>query len=280
VEVSLSEVRMVEQLGVKIKTGVEIGKDISFDQLIADNDAVFVSIGLGNVPALGIPGENLEGVHDGLEFIAKTKTDPLNTIKFGKRIAIIGAGNTAIDCATICRRLGAERVTMIYRRSEAEMTAYHFEYQFALKEGVSFMFLTQPVEILGKDGKVHGIKCARMDLGKPDESGRRAPVHIPLSDFVVDCDQVISAIGQLKPQPVIDMLSKYGVTSVKGYIAVDSETNRTANEKIFAGGDCVRSKGEASTVMAVQDGKIAAKAIYAQLVNAPVAAKVKAGSAC
>src|ERR1019366_6258586 len=147
-EVSLAEVKAIEDLGVTIKCGVEIGKDIQFEQLIADYDAVFIGVGLGKVPPMEIPGEKLAGVVDGLDFVAETKTEPLNTLKHGNRICIIGAGNTAIDCATIARRLGAERVTMIYRRSEAEMPAYHFEYQFALSEGVSFMFLTQPIEVV------------------------------------------------------------------------------------------------------------------------------------
>jgi len=266
IEVSLREVKMIEDLGVKVKTGVTVGKDVSFEDLINNNDAVFVSIGLGDVPNMEIPGENLPGVHDGLEFIAETKTQPLNTIKFGKRVAVIGAGNTAIDAATIARRLGAERVNMIYRRSEAEMTAYHFEYEFALGEGVSFMFLTQPIEIVG-NGKVEGLKCIRMDLGAPDQSGRRAPVPVPNSEFVVECDMVIKAIGQKKHTSVMEKLATFGIKETKGYIDVDTTTNRTANPKIFAGGDCIRSKGEASTVMAVQDGKIAARAIHEQLVG-------------
>jgi glutamate synthase (NADPH/NADH) small chain len=266
VEVSLAEVRMIEDLGVTIKTNVTVGKDVLFEDLMKEYDAIFVSVGLGSVPKMQIEGENLPGVVDGLDFIEETKVKPLNTIKFGNRIAVIGAGNTAIDCATIARRLGAERVTMVYRRSEAEMPAYHFEYQFALGEGVSFTFLTLPVEVIGK-GKVEGLKCVRMDLGEPDASGRRTPVPIPGSEFVIACDMVVMAIGQLKPRAVLDKLAEFGVKEFKGYIEVDPETCRTANSKIFAGGDCVRSKGEASTVMAVEDGKIAAKAIYHQLVQ-------------
>lgn len=266
VEVSLAEVKMIEELGVQIKTGVTVGKDVQFDELVKDYDAVFVSTGLGAVPDMEIPGENLPGVLDGLDFIEETKTQPLDTIKFGKRVAIIGAGNTAIDCATIARRLGAERVMMVYRRSEAEMPAYHFEYQFALKEGVSFTFLTQPIEVVGK-GKVEGLKCVRMDLGQPDASGRRSPMPIPNSEFVIECDMVIKAIGQKKYKSVLSALAKYGIKDTKGYIQVDPETKRTAHEKIFAGGDCIRSVGEASTVMAVQDGKIAARAICKQLVG-------------
>jgi dihydropyrimidine dehydrogenase (NAD+) subunit PreT len=267
VEVSLAEVKAIEDLGVKVKCGVEIGKDIQFEQLIADYDAVFIGVGLGKVPPMEVPGEKLDGVVDGLDFIAQTKTDKLDTIKHGHRICVIGAGNTAIDCATIARRLGAERVTMIYRRSEAEMPAYHFEYQFALGEGVSFMFLTQPTEIIGEGGKVSGIKCVRMDLGAPDASGRRSPVPVPDSEFVVPCDMVISAIGQIKPFSFMDALGKLGLQNVKGYIRVDPKTNKSDHPKIFAGGDCVRSHGEASTVMAVQDGKIAAKGIYEELIG-------------
>jgi glutamate synthase (NADPH/NADH) small chain len=267
VEVSLSEVKMIEELGVTIKTNVTVGKDITFESILEDYDAVFVSIGLGSVPELEVPGENLSGVLDGLEFIEETKTKPLNTIGIGKRICVIGAGNTGIDCATIARRLGAERVTIIYRRTEAEMPAYYFEYEFALKEGVDFSFLTQPVEVIG-DGAVTGIKCIRMDLGAPDASGRRTAIPVADSEFVLPCDMVIKAIGQKKHSQILSKLAEFGIKQVKGYIAVDPETNRTHNPKIYAGGDCIRSAGEASTVMAVQDGKIAAKGIHAALSDA------------
>jgi glutamate synthase (NADPH) small subunit (EC 1.4.1.13) len=267
VEVSLAEVKMVEEMGVTVKTGVTIGKDIKFDDLVKEYDAVFIGIGLGAVPMMEIPGEDVEGVLDGLDFIEETKVKDLAEITYGKRITIIGAGNTAIDCATIARRLGAERVTMIYRRSEAEMPAYHFEYQFALSEGVSFMFLTQPIEVISENGKVTGLKCNRMDLGQPDASGRRNPYVLPDSEFVEPTDMVIKAIGQVKPAAFLKMLEPYGIKDVKGYIKVN-EGNVTDHPKIFAGGDCVRSHGEASTVMAVQDGKIAAKAIYESLIGA------------
>jgi glutamate synthase (NADPH/NADH) small chain len=156
---------------------------------------------------------------------------------------------------------------IVYRRSEAEMPCYHFEYEFALKEGVSFMFLTLPVEVVG-NGQVEGLKCVRMDLGEPDASGRRVPVAIPDSEFILHCDTVIKAIGQVKHVEILKKLSELGVkTDQKGYILVDDQTRRTDNPKIFAGGDCIRNKGEASTVMAVQDGKLAARAIYEQLVG-------------
>jgi glutamate synthase (NADPH/NADH) small chain len=264
VEVSLAEVKMIEELGVIMKTNVDVGKDITFESLVADYDAVFVAVGLGAVPDLEIPGEEKDGVLDGLHFIEETKTKSLDMIKFGNRICVIGAGNTGIDCATIARRLGSERVTIVYRRTEAEMPAYHFEYEFALTEGVAFSFLTQPVEVVG-DGKVSGLKCIRMDLGAPDASGRRTAVAVPDSEFVLPCDMVIKAIGQKKHSPMVTKLGEFGVQQIKGYLAVDPSTNRTNHEKIFAGGDCIRSRGEASTVMAVQDGKIAAMGIHAQL---------------
>ncbi len=270
VEVSLSEVKMIEDLGVKIKTECTVGKDVSFDELVNQYDAVFIGVGLGAVPDMSIPGEDLEGVVDGLDFIEATKVEKLENIKFGNRICVIGAGNTGIDCATIARRLGAERVTIIYRRSEAEMPAYHFEYLFALGEGVSFMFLTQPVEVVGKDGKIEGLKCLRMELGEPDHSGRRIPVPAKGSEFVIPCDMLVKAIGQKKHSDVITSLNKMGVKTTKnGYIEVEKDSLRTGHAKIFAGGDCIRHVGEASTVAAVQDGKIAAAAIHRQLVGAP-----------
>ena len=269
VEVSLSEVRMIQDLGVTVKTNVTVGKDVKFEDLVKDYDAVFVAAGLGHVPDLEIPGENLNGVLDGLDFVEETKVKKLGDIKYGARVCIIGAGNTGIDCATIARRLGAERVTIVYRRSEAEMPAYHFEYQFALGEGVSFMFLTQPVEIIGKDGKVDGLKCLRMDLGEPDASGRRKPVEVPGSEFVLPCDMVIKAIGQKKHSDMLKTLAQFGVKEFKGYIVADDQTKRTDHPKIFAGGDCIRSKGEASTVMAVQDGKLAATGIHNSLAGNP-----------
>lgn len=270
VEVSLAEVKMVEDLGVKIKTDCTVGKDVKFEDLVNQYDAVFIGVGLGAVPDLSIPGEDMEGVVDGLDFIEATKVEKLDKIEFGNRICVIGAGNTGIDCATIARRLGAERVTIIYRRSEAEMPAYHFEYLFALGEGVSFMFLTQPVEVVGKDGKIEGLKCLRMELGEPDHSGRRIPVPAKGSEFIIPCDMLVKAIGQKKHSDVAAELNKFGVKTTKnGYIEVEKDSLRTGHSKIFAGGDCIRHVGEASTVAAVQDGKIAAAAIHRQLVGTP-----------
>jgi glutamate synthase (NADPH/NADH) small chain len=259
VEVSLSEVEMVKRLGVTIKNNVTVGKDISHEELNSSYDSVFLATGLGNVPNLEIPGEDLDGVVDGIEFIESTKTDALSSIKVGKRVAVIGAGNTAIDAATIAKRLGAH-VTMIYRRTKTEMTAYNFEFEFAKLEGIEYRFLTAPVNIKGSS-TVEGLICQTMQLGATDSSGRPRPEPVPGSNFTLECDMVIKAIGQEKQTNLAKAL---GLHLEKGYIVVN-EKNQTSNPRVFAGGDCVRLKGDASTVMAVQDGKIAAKNIHTTL---------------
>ena len=261
VEVSLSEVQMVERLGVEIKTGVTVGVDVALESLTSGYDAVFLGVGLGKVPTLGIPGQDLPGVVDGIEFIERTKTDELGTIPVGNKVAVIGAGNTAIDAATIAKRLGAEQVMMVYRRTPDQMTAYGFEYEFAKREGIEYRFLTAPVGIKGAS-RVEGLECLRMQLGPPDASGRPRPEPIPGSNFVLDCDMIISAIGQEKQTSLAEQL---GLEIENGYVVVDPNTCQTSSIKVFAGGDCVRLVGDASTVMAVQDGKIAARGIHAML---------------
>jgi dihydropyrimidine dehydrogenase (NAD+) subunit PreT len=261
VEVSLAEVEMVKRLGVEIKTGVTVGKDVTLESLTSGYDAVFLGVGLGKVPTLGIPGQDLPGVVDGIEFIERTKTDKLETIPVGRRVVVIGAGNTAIDAATIAKRLGAEQVVMIYRRTPSEMTAYDFEYDFAKREGIEYRFLTAPVSITGSS-HVEGLECVRMQLGAPDASGRPRPEPIPNSNFTLECDMVISAIGQEKQTSLAEQLS---LEIKNGYVVVDPNTCRTSSANVFAGGDCVRLVGDASTVMAVQDGKIAAKGIHVML---------------
>ncbi|CAN5761294.1 NADPH-dependent glutamate synthase [soil metagenome] len=272
IRVSLEEVDFVRRLGVEVHTGVEIGRDVTPESLLEEFDAVFLGAGLGGVPALGIPGEYLEGVTEALDFIAATKLaekdglDRLNGLPLGRHVAVIGAGNTAIDAATVARRLGAERVTIVYRRSESEMPAYDFEIAFIKQEGVEFRLQLQPLEILGRDGRVSGLRCARVTLGVPGPDGRRSPTVDPTDEVVVPCDQVITAIGQEKPRALIEA---FGLESTLGYAAVD-EALRTTNPKVFAGGDCVRATGHAMTVTAVADGKIAARSIDAYLASLPV----------
>ncbi len=159
VEVALDETRMIASLGVTIKTGVELGKNLMLDALQKEFDAVVLSVGLGYTPRLGIQGE--EAIVDGLEFIEASKTN--KSMQIGKSVLVIGAGNTAVDCATIAKRLGAEPVTMVYRRTDREMTSYEHEYDFALREGIEFSFLSQPVRaVILKDGVVVGLECMRV----------------------------------------------------------------------------------------------------------------------
>ena len=210
-------------------------------------------VGLGLTPTLGIPGE--EHILDGLGYIEQSKLHP-DAITIGRDVVVIGAGNTAIDCATIAHRLGADRVTMIYRRTDQEMTAYRHEYDFIKREGVAFSFLTQPVRVIIDGGHVVGLECRRVELGTPDASGRPAPRELPGSEFVIAADQIVKAIGQQKPR----LPTLLGLTTVQGYIQVN-ENCETNLPGVYAGGDCIRARGAASTVMAVQDGKLAAFAI-------------------
>ncbi len=258
VEVAQAEVEMIQRLGVKVQTQMELGKNLSWDEVRGGFDAVFLSVGLGTVPAMGIPGE--EHILDGLEYIEASKMNP-HGMSIGSNVIVIGAGNTAVDAATVAKRLGAERVTMVYRRTDREMTAYPHEYSFIKNEGVEFRFLTQPVEVIAEGGKVTGLKCVQMELGAPDASGRPSPQPVVGSEFVLPCDQVVKAIGQEKP--VVAKL--LGLETDKGYIKVNDEFE-TSQPNVYAGGDCVRAKGSASTVMAVQDGKMAAFAMHRKLV--------------
>jgi dihydropyrimidine dehydrogenase (NAD+) subunit PreT len=267
IRVALEEVEFIKKMGVEVKTQSEIGKDIQAGQLLKDFDAVFIGAGMGKVPDMQISGEDLEGVTEALSFIAETKLaekDGLGHLKelpIGNHVAVIGAGNTAIDAATIAKRLGPERVTIVYRRTDKEMTAYEFEYEFIKNEGVEFRFLTQPVEVIGENGKVVGLKCVKMQLGQPGADGRRQVEAVPDSEWILECDQVIKAIGQEKPAALV---MAFNLQTEKGYIKVD-DSLKTSNPKVYAGGDCIRSKGEAMTVTAAEDGKIAAKSIHAHL---------------
>lgn len=257
IDVAIEEARMIQAMGVNIRTGVEFGKDLSLDDLRQQFDAVVLSVGLGRTPKLGIPGE--EAIVDGLEFIEGSKTAP-EKLHIGRNVIVVGAGNTAVDCATIARRLGAERVTMVYRRTDREMSCYEHEYDFARKEGIEFRFLSQPHRVLLENGKPAGLECLRVELGAPDASGRPAPVVVAGSEFVLPADQIVKAVGQEKPA----LAALLGLETKKGFIAVDASF-KTSVAGVYAIGDCTRAAGAASTVMAVQDGKMAAAAIHARL---------------
>jgi dihydropyrimidine dehydrogenase (NAD+) subunit PreT len=258
VDVALAEVAMLKKLGMTIEARKELGANLSLQDLQANFSAVFLSVGLGATNSLGIPGE--EFIRDGLEYIEQSKMN-VDKLMVGRNVLVIGAGNTAIDCATIAKRLGAEQVTMVYRRSENEMTAYPHEYEFIKREGVQFSFLTQPVRVIAKNNSVESLECVRMSLGSPDASRRPSPQPVAGSEFHLVADQIVKATGQEKPS----LASLLKLKTEKGFIQV-SDHFETSLPGVYAGGDCVRARGAASTVMAVQDGKLAAQSIHERLV--------------
>jgi len=256
------EVEQIEQLGVDIQTNTAVGEDISADEILAQYDSVILAVGMGAVPNLGIDGEELEGVHDAIEFIRKTKMGPLTNDIVGKRVAVIGAGNTAIDGATSAVRLGADNVQIIYRRTEKEMTAYKFEYEFAKQDGVEFKWLTAPKKIIGNEaGKVTGIECVKMKLGEAGPDGRQRPEEVKGSNFIIEVDAVIKAIGQTR---FVSLIEAFGLAHTNGVVDIDETTMQTSNDKVFACGDVVfgNGQGEAMVVTAVQQGKDAAYKIH------------------
>jgi len=261
VEIAIDEARMIQGLGVKIRTGFELGKEVSLAGLQKEFDAIVLSVGLGSTPSLGIEGE--EAIVDGLEFIAASKSAAIS-LRVGRNVIVIGAGNT-----TIAKRLGAERVTMVYRRTDREMSCYEHEYDFARKEGIEFCFLSQPSRVVLDAGHPVGLECLRVELGEPDASGRPAPTPVKGSEFVLAADQIVKAIGQNKPSLAMSL----GLETTKGFIAVDASF-QTSISGVYAIGDCIRALGAASTVMAVEDGKLAAAAIHEQLAQRPVPARV------
>jgi dihydropyrimidine dehydrogenase (NAD+) subunit PreT len=265
-EEALTEVKLVEHVGVKFKQNTEVGKDIKVEKLTKDCDAIFIGIGLGQTEDLGIPGEELPGVVDAITFIDELKHKKLRDMPVGRRVAVIGAGNTSVDAATQAKRLGAEMVMVLYRRSEAEMPAYDYEYEIAKKDGCVYYFLTAPKRIIGKGG-VEGIECVRMKLGPPDSSGRPAPEPIPGSEFILECDMVIKSLGQKKQREFVQKVLGLK-TDNRGRIAVDDVTLQTSNPKFYAGGDCVN--GGREVVNAVAHGKRAAWAIHKKLTGQDV----------
>ncbi|HEV2491762.1 MAG TPA: NAD(P)-dependent oxidoreductase [Terriglobia bacterium] len=261
---SLREVKLVEELGVKFEQGVEVGKDVTLSELEARFDAVFVGVGLGETWALNLPGEELEGVWGAMEFIELTKTRPFETVDVGCRVVVIGAGNTAIDAATAARRLGAEHVTIVYRRGEPEVPAFKYEYELAQKDGVVFHWNTQPVRVAGH-GRVEALECVRTRLteaGSAHGRGRSARLELlPGTEFAIPADMVVRAVGQ---QPLVSLLkTARGLVIEDGRVAVNPETGQTGNPKYFAGGDCVN--GGREVVDAVAEGMRAARGIDAWL---------------
>lgn len=248
-----AEQRALEGLGVRFSTGTHIA---CVDEL-ADYDSVFLGVGLGDDVPLDLPGNELQGVWESLPFIEALKTGTPPGV--GRRVVVIGGGNTAIDVARESLRLGARDVTIVYRRTRAEMPAYEFEVDDAEQEGVKFLWQTMPVRLLGTD-RVSAVTCTCMRAGAPDASGRRRPEPVSGAEFRIWADTVVTAIGQ---QSRPELSGRFGGLSIEhGKVAVDAE-GRTTNSRVYAGGDAVN--GGASVVEAVQHGKRAARAIHESL---------------
>lgn len=267
-DVVAKEIDKLKALGVEIRLNCVVGKTITIDELRKEYDAIFIGTGAGLPQFMNIPGENLNGVSSANEFLTRVnlmkayKEDAITPVYCGKKVAVIGAGNVAMDAARTARRINGDEVYIIYRRGREEMPARAEEIMHAEEEGIKFQLLTNPVEILGQDGKVCGIKCIRMELGEPDASGRRRPVPVEGSEFVIDVDQVIVSLGT-SPNPLIRKSCEELKFSPKGTIVVDEETMRTNIPEIYAGGDAVT--GAATVILAMGAGRKAAKAIAQQL---------------
>ncbi len=267
-QVSLAEVELVKSLGVELRTGVAVGKDITIAQLEKDFNAIFIGVGLGAATKLRIPGEDLPEVVDALDFIAKIHTDRLETIPTGRCVAVIGAGNTAIDAVTQSKRLGADRAFIVYRRGEPEMSAYDFEYDHAKDDGAHFLFHAAPVEVVATNGHVSGLKLVRTRL-----VGDKVEV-IPGTEFVEPCDLVLKAVGQEKQVKLIKSLFPSLTVDDRGVISHDKLTGQTNVPHIFCGGDC--GNGGREVVNAVGEGKKAAYGIHAYLTGGQVSLPIQA----
>ncbi len=256
-EVSLAEVELVKSLGVEIRCSITVGKDVTIATLEKDYDAIFLGLGLGAATRLRIPGEDLPEVVDALDFITQIHTQPLEQIPVGVRVAVIGAGNTAIDAVTQSKRLGAERAFIVYRRGEPDMSAYEFEYEHAKDDGAHFLFHAAPVEIVGANGHVTGLKLVRTRL-----VGDKVEV-IPGTEWIESCDFVLKAVGQEKQSPILPTLFPSLALDARGVVQRDPLTGATNLPHVFTGGDC--ANGGREVVNAVGEGKKAAQAIHATL---------------
>ncbi len=269
-DVVKKEIENVKALGVKIETDVVIGKAVTIDELMKEEgfDAVFIGSGAGLPKFMGIPGEQANGVFSANEYLTRSnlmkafREDAGTPIMRGKKVAVVGGGNVAMDAARTALRLGSE-VHIVYRRSEEELPARVEEVHHAKEEGIIFNLLTNPVEILtDENGWVNGIKCVKMELGEPDESGRRRPVVIPGSEFVIEVDTVIMSLGT-SPNPLISSTTEGLDTNRWKCIVADEENGATSKTGVFAGGDAVT--GAATVILAMGAGKSAAQGIHAYL---------------
>ena len=260
------EIENVKALGVKIETNVVVGRSVTIDELMEKEGfrAVFIGSGAGLPRFMNIPGETLNGVFSANEYLTRSnlmksfREDSTTPIMKSKKVAVVGGGNVAMDAARTALRLGAE-VHIVYRRGEEELPARVEEVHHAKEEGIIFDLLTNPVEIIGDDkGWVKAIKCVKMELGEPDESGRRSPVEVKGSEFEIDVDTVIMSLGT-SPNPLISMTTKGLETNKRKCIVAEENTGKTSREGVYAGGDAVT--GAATVILAMGAGKEAAKAI-------------------
>jgi NADPH-dependent glutamate synthase beta subunit-like oxidoreductase/Pyruvate/2-oxoacid:ferredoxin oxidoreductase delta subunit len=258
-EVLRKEIGYIEQLGVEMKTGVKVGKDITLAEIRNGHQAVFIAAGAHGGVRLGVEGEDLPGVMEGIRFLRSINLG--EKIKVGKKVAIVGGGNTAIDCARTARRIGAKDVTIIYRRSRAEMPALAEDVAAVEREGIKIDFLAAPKRLISDRGRLSGIECLRMALGAPDESGRAQPIPVTGSEFVVPIDTLIAAIGQA---PELEFARDLGLgLSARGVIEISPENTATNIEGIFAGGDSAGVK--AFVADAIASGKMGALAVHCYL---------------
>ena len=269
------EVDNLKAMGVEIKTNVVIGKTLTVDELFEEGfEAVFIGSGAGLPSFMGIPGESYKGVYSANEFLTRSNlmkaylADSETPIMKGGSVAVVGGGNVAMDAARTAKRLGAEKVYIVYRRSLEELPARREEVEHAKEEGIEFLLLTNPTEILGfenpedkrdaRNGFVIGMRCVKMELGAPDERGRHRPIEIPGSEFTLDVNTVIMSIGT-SPNPLIKTTTRGIEVNSKGGIIVEQESGKTSREGVYAGGDAVT--GAATVISAMGAGKIAAKAV-------------------
>ncbi len=275
------EVDNLRAMGVDFETNIIIGKTLTVDELIEDGyEAVFIGTGAGLPNFMGIPGESYKGVYSANEFLTRSnlmkafKSSPVTPIMKGGNVAVVGGGNVAMDAARTALRLGAENVYVVYRRSMDELPARKEEVEHAIEEGVDFRLLNNPVEILGynnpddrrdpKNGFVTGIKCVKMELGEPDEKGRRRPQAVEGSEFTLDVDTVIISIGT-SPNPLIKSTTEGLDVNARGGIIVEESTGATTKEGVYAGGDAVT--GAATVISAMGAGKVAAQSIDEYIMN-------------
>lgn len=275
------EIDNLTAMGVDVETNIVVGKTLTVDEIMEQGfEAVFIGSGAGLPNFMGIPGESLKGVYSANEFLTRSnlmksyKDNPVTPIMKGGKVAVVGGGNVAMDAARTALRLGAEKVYIVYRRSLEELPARKEEVEHAMEEGIEFLLLNNPVEILGyenpddkrdpRNGFVTGMKCIKMELGEPDERGRRRPVPIPDSEFVLEVDTVIISIGT-SPNPLIKSTTEGLDVNSHGGIIIEEQTGKTTKDGVYAGGDAVT--GAATVISAMGAGKLAAKAIDEYLSN-------------